>query len=376
MPSAYLERISTFQKVLSPPNGCIQFEQFRQLCFHGIPDVKDFRPTCWKILLNYLPSETKDWNFILKRKRNTYKQFVLDFCTEQVSEDQPLTSFHFRDLELMDLIIKDVRRTLSNLSFFQTQRSAISNFLIPTLNTLHETHYHVIERILYVYAQLNPGIGYIQGMTYFVFPVYYLLASCMAIDDEQAMYAEADTFFMFHEIVTDYRDFFMHSMDKDLSSGLTSAYRDLVHRLHKRDPELSNYLIQLDMQPEYYALRWCTCLCAQELELPWILRLWDTLFSDRISARKRAMREHPGLLVPLQNEFFTEYLVSHLTELRSRILHQPFDSVLQCLQMKPWENTEKTLEITFLHLSLSHSPIENKITQFLKKWPSIKRRST
>ena len=40
-----------------------------------------------------------------------------------------------------------------------------------------EAHWEVVERILFIYAKLNPGTGYVQGMNELVGPLYYTLAS-------------------------------------------------------------------------------------------------------------------------------------------------------------------------------------------------------
>lgn len=40
-----------------------------------------------------------------------------------------------------------------------------------------EAHWEVVQRILFLYAKLNPGQGYVQGMNEIVGPIYYVLAS-------------------------------------------------------------------------------------------------------------------------------------------------------------------------------------------------------
>ena len=40
-----------------------------------------------------------------------------------------------------------------------------------------EAHWEVVERILFVYAKLNPGTSYVQGMNEIVGPLYYTLMS-------------------------------------------------------------------------------------------------------------------------------------------------------------------------------------------------------
>ena len=40
-----------------------------------------------------------------------------------------------------------------------------------------EAHWEVVERILFIYAKLNPGQSYVQGMNEIVGPIYYTFAS-------------------------------------------------------------------------------------------------------------------------------------------------------------------------------------------------------
>lgn len=40
-----------------------------------------------------------------------------------------------------------------------------------------EAHWEVVERILFIYAKLNPGIAYVQGMNEVVGPIYYTFAT-------------------------------------------------------------------------------------------------------------------------------------------------------------------------------------------------------
>jgi len=40
-----------------------------------------------------------------------------------------------------------------------------------------EAHWEVVERILFIYAKLNPGQGYVQGMNEIVGPIYNVYAT-------------------------------------------------------------------------------------------------------------------------------------------------------------------------------------------------------
>lgn len=40
-----------------------------------------------------------------------------------------------------------------------------------------EAHWEVVQRIVFLYAKLNPGQGYVQGMNEIIGPIYYVLGS-------------------------------------------------------------------------------------------------------------------------------------------------------------------------------------------------------
>lgn len=45
------------------------------------------------------------------------------------------------------------------------------------LSSGQEAHWEVVERILFIYAKLNPGQSYVQGMNEIIGPIYYLFAT-------------------------------------------------------------------------------------------------------------------------------------------------------------------------------------------------------
>jgi len=68
-------------------------------------------------------------------------------------ESQSIWNMYFKDTEIMDELDKDVKRTLPHLRFFNHD---------PSIGTTQ--HYESLRRILFIYAKLNPGIKYVQGM--------------------------------------------------------------------------------------------------------------------------------------------------------------------------------------------------------------------
>lgn len=56
-----------------------------------------------------------------------------------------------------------------------SKRKAVEDY--APLEEGQEAHWEVVERILFLYAKLNPGQSYVQGMNEIIGPIYYAFAS-------------------------------------------------------------------------------------------------------------------------------------------------------------------------------------------------------
>lgn len=154
------------------------------------------------------------------------------------------------------------------------------NMLASTLET-EEYHWQVVARILFIYAKLNPGQGYVQGMNEIVGPLYYVFCHDTQNDSLFVGHSEADTFWCFTGLMSEIRDMYNSQLDADRSTGVVAMMTKLTNLLSSEDPELYHKLLQVQgIKPHYYAFRWITLLLSQEFPLPEVLRIWDFLFSD------------------------------------------------------------------------------------------------
>uniref|UniRef100_A0A3B3ZPA3 Rab-GAP TBC domain-containing protein n=1 Tax=Periophthalmus magnuspinnatus TaxID=409849 RepID=A0A3B3ZPA3_9GOBI len=247
-------------------------------------------------------------------------------------EDHPLNpnpdsrwNTYFRDNEILLQIDKDVRRLYPDMAFFQRptdypcqlildpqndyetlrrrveqttlkaqtvnrNRSGVTNVSSPgkalnlypsneyeVLPNGSEAHWEVVERILFIYAKLNPGIAYVQGMNEIVGPIYYTFATDP--NSQWKEHAEADTFFCFTNLMSENRDNFIKSLD-DSQCGITYKMESVYSMLKEKDLELYLKLEEQNIKPQYFTFRWLTLLLSQEFLLPDVIRIWDTLFSD------------------------------------------------------------------------------------------------
>lgn len=72
-----------------------------------------------------------------------------------------------------------------------------------------------MQRLLFVFSKLNPGLQYVQGMNELVAPLYMVFRVDAAAAGD-AEHAEADAFFCFVKLLTmsENRDLYCKSLDK------------------------------------------------------------------------------------------------------------------------------------------------------------------
>lgn len=273
------------------------------------------------------------WKETLEKQRSTYDHFVDETVASPTAcdsafSDHPLNlnpnskwQTFFQDNDVLLQIDKDVRRLCPDIAFFQRATEFPCKSIVNDSNVerLHkrvqfgvlksanvirkglgvtkqismsrkrateeyvplpagqEAHWEVVERLLFVYAKLNPGQGYVQGMNEIIGPLYYTFACDPC--SEWREHAEADCFFCFTNLMSEIRDFFIKTLD-DSESGITVMMRRLSEQLKAIDYHVWHQLTTLDVKPQYYSFRWLTLLLSQEFPLPDVIRIWDSLFAD------------------------------------------------------------------------------------------------
>jgi hypothetical protein len=85
-----------------------------------------------------------------------------------------------------------------------------------------------MQRLLFVFSKLNPGLQYVQGMNELVAPLY-LVFKCEAATPNDAKHAEADSFFCFVKLLTisENRDLYCKSLDKS-NTGVKATMQQCV----------------------------------------------------------------------------------------------------------------------------------------------------
>ncbi|CAN6580157.1 unnamed protein product [Malus baccata var. baccata] len=179
----------------------INLHELRRISSQGIPDGAGIRSTVWKLLLGYLPPDRGLWSSELAKKRSQYKHFKDELLmnpseitrkmdngatcdkdelkcqskgllsrSEIPHGEHPLSlgkssvwNQFFQDTEIIEQIDRDVKRTHPDMHFFSgDSQDAKSN-------------QDALKDILVIFAKLNPGIRYVQGMNEILAPLFFVL---------------------------------------------------------------------------------------------------------------------------------------------------------------------------------------------------------
>ncbi|XP_014669865.1 PREDICTED: TBC1 domain family member 13-like isoform X2 [Priapulus caudatus] len=313
-----------------------------------------FLTICLSLLVNFYHS----WRS--KGKQHFGKSGKIDVTFE----DHPLNPnpdsqwvAYFKDNDVLVQIDKDVRRLCPDIGFFQratefpcqdvvnaaemetlrkrvdcsvlqshtvmknrqgaynwksSKKSTVEYDLLPDGK---EAHWEVVERILFIYAKLNPGLAYVQGMNEIIGPIYYIFASDS--EREWSEHAECDAFFCFTNLMSEIRDNFIKSLD-DSAHGIGNMMMQLMNRLQLHDPDVGSLMVTQDLKPQYFSFRWLTLLLSQEFPMPDVIRVWDSLFADS----KRF-------------DFLIDVCLAMLLLIRDDLLKNDFSSNMKLLQRYP-----------------------------------------
>mmetsp|Transcript_6060 Transcript_6060/g.17686 ORF Transcript_6060/g.17686 Transcript_6060/m.17686 type:complete len:824 (-) Transcript_6060:284-2755(-) len=356
----------TLEKPVADWTGHVNDRSLRKLTAEGVPEESLLRGVVWRYLLHLLPQDRAQWRDGLARQRALYYRFLEDLTS--VGEASSPTSWdsdpspnrkslrtsadHFfsdfkaqaaatavsngerpslsgepssdspdsgstsadaarykADRDLCEEIHKDVIRTHPDLNFYLDREQG-------------PTRYGALQRILFVYAKLNPGVRYVQGMNELLGTLYYVFTAqtCEIEDLFSPESAEPDSFVCFSYLMGELRDVYVEDLD-DSESGIQGRMQAVHSLLERHDAQLCAYLDGLNLDPTFYSLRWITTLLSREFNLPDTLRLWDWLFAE--PDQRTRMR------------LLLYFCISMLVSIRDQLLSADFATALDYLQCYP-----------------------------------------
>ncbi|XP_046875857.1 TBC1 domain family member 5 isoform X1 [Hypomesus transpacificus] len=291
--------------------------RIRQASINGKLRSSRFRSVCWKLYLDVLPEDKRQWINKTKELRAQYEKIKETHITNPrkaagqqdlvvnnpLSQDEgSLWNKFFQDKELRGMITQDVMRTFPEINYFHGEdvRTKLTD-------------------ILFCYARENEQLLYKQGMHELLAPIVFVLhcdhqafqhASETAHPSEEMkplldpVYHEHDAYAMFSQLMETAEPWFS-SFEREVRKGkeemLTSmpfarpqdagpsvAIVTKVNRIQdqlvkKHDVELHMHLNRLEIAPQIYGIRWVRLLFGREFSLQDLLVVWDALFADSIT---------------------------------------------------------------------------------------------
>jgi TBC1 domain family member 13 len=101
-----------------------------------------------------------------------------------------------------------------------------------------ESHSDALARVLFIFAQLNKGIRYVQGMNEVIAILYYCFWKFGNEGVISTHFLESDLFFCFSNLMQELKDGFLRELDKE-DSGLQGKCKAIDDIVEVCDPKVS-----------------------------------------------------------------------------------------------------------------------------------------
>ncbi|XP_057777394.1 uncharacterized protein LOC130995919 [Salvia miltiorrhiza] len=316
-------RLMKFTKELS--GSSVILEKLRELAWSGVPPY--LRPTVWRLLLGYAPSNSDRREGVLRRKRVEYLDHVAQYY------DIPDTQRTDEEITMLRQIAVDCPRTVPDLSFFQQAEVQKS-----------------LERILYTWAIRHPASGYVQGINDLATPFLVVFLSeylegsidtwSMAdLSREKILNVEADSYWCLSKLLDGMQDHYTFAQPG--IQRLVFKLKELVRRI---DEPVSKHIEEQGLEFLQFAFRWFNCLLIREIPFGLVSRLWDTYLAE-------------GDALP---DFLVYISASFLLTWSDKLRKLDFQEMVMFLQHLPTQNwTDAELEMVLSQAYMWHTMFNN-----------------
>jgi hypothetical protein len=252
-------RMKRFKSVLSARN--VDIEALKKLCWNGIPS--EYRDISWKLLLDYLPTNSERREMSLSRKRKEYNDWVNELYNLPDANRSDYERAVYRQIHI------DIPRTNPTIPLFQ-----------------HPKIQQLLERILYIWSIRHPASGYVQGINDLTTPFLVVFLSAFVDGDVETCdvdkiepkildMVEADAYWCVSKFIDNIQDHYTFAQP-----GIQRMIYKLKELIQKIDKPLHDHMEQQGIQFLQFAFRWMNCLMIRELPLRLSIRLWDTYLAE------------------------------------------------------------------------------------------------
>ncbi|KAM7197023.1 Rab-GTPase-TBC domain containing protein [Naviculisporaceae sp. PSN 640] len=164
-------------------------------------------------------------------------------------------------------IEKDVHRTDRNVPIFAGEDTPHPDPDSPFASVGTNVHMEQLKDMLLTYNEYNKHLGYVQGMSDLLAPIYAVLQ-----DDAMAFWGFKN---------------FMDRMERNFlrdQSGMRTQLKTLDHLVQFMDPRLYAHLQSADSTNFFFFFRMLLVWYKREFEWMDILKLWEVLWTDYLTS--------------------------------------------------------------------------------------------
>lgn len=264
----------------------IDLEQIRRYSYRSFDEFpKEDRAVAWLALLHVYPMQPNEWMSVCDEAKKSYWDFVEIYemgewhlrnypCQLQIQQ------FECSNKRLMEIIHGDIVRTGKSIFCFKPAPIPLreGESVKPADEAMYQFAGHArrLERILYIFSTVNPGLGYMQGYNEVLCPLYYVMYEAISLFRNDWDLVEALVFKCFQVMMTESRlNEFYTTADK--SSIILHRLNDFTALIRKHIPNVGSVLDRLDIHPLLYCYRWFNLLFSQEHDFSTLLLIWDDL---------------------------------------------------------------------------------------------------
>ncbi|KAI9824781.1 MAG: GTPase activating protein [Thelocarpon impressellum] len=203
-------------------------------------------------------------------------------------------------------IEKDVHRTDRHIPMFAGEDIPHPDPDSPFADVGTNTHLEQMKDMLLTYNEYNRGLGYVQGMSDLLGPIYAVMQ-----DDAVAFWGFVG---------------FMDRMERNFlrdQSGMRAQLLTLDHLVQLMDPALYEHLQKADSTNFFFFFRMLLVWYKREFAYPDVLRLWEVLWTDHLSSSFHlfvalaVLERHRGVIMEHLKHF--DEVLKYINELSNTI---------------------------------------------------------
>jgi hypothetical protein len=269
---------------VTPDFTAINIPQIQALCERGLDECPaEDRAISWLLLSSTFPPHPEEWPTFRLSRMTEYLSFVREFSIENYEikifpDSTDFCDFGVPDQPLMDLIHGDIIRTSHHLAFLPKPDLNIESddpeqSLLPFHSQMRR-----IERILYIFARVNPTLSYLQGFNELVTVLFYAYSSAIPFFNNDMSEVETFVFYTFQQMLsmTKLQELFT---TQDKSSLIHHRLAVFMQILRAHLPLAAKIIEGHGIHPLCFCFRWLNLLFAQEHMMPNLVVIWDALFA-------------------------------------------------------------------------------------------------